>query len=66
MVNYHDPVTMAREYSKYTFCRASVTCSSAARFTRPFNSGDVEGLARREWYIYVSLSLLPCWPLGSA
>ena len=31
----------------------------------PSNSGDGEALACRGWYIYVSLPVLPHWPLSS-
>ena len=31
MVNYHDPVTIAREYGAYAICRASVLCGPIYR-----------------------------------
>lgn len=54
MVNYHDPVTIAREFGAYT-------SSSGFRglhlgfTTWVFNSDAREGLAFLGWYICVSL-----------
>ena len=68
MVNYQDPVTMAREYSTYALL-SGFRGMLLILLVVPFNSGDGEALARRGWYIYVSPSL-PLLPrltlLGSA
>ena len=64
MVNYQDPVTILREYSAYAF----LLWFSGLQFgllVGPSNSGDGEALARRGWYIYVSIPVLPHWTLSS-
>jgi hypothetical protein len=59
MANYHDPATIAQEYGAYAFL-------SRFRVSQPdlpiglFNSGAGEALACHEWFIYVSLTVLPC------
>ena len=67
MVNYHDPVTMAREYSTYAF-PPGFSGTQLDLLVGPFNSGNGETLARCGWHIHVSPSLpfLPRWSLGSA
>ena len=57
MVNYQDPVTMAREYSTYALL-SGFRGMLLILLVVPFNSGDGEALARCGWYIYVSLHLL--------
>jgi hypothetical protein len=67
MVNYFDPVTMAREYSTYAFL-PGFGGLQLDLLIGPFNSGDGEAMARRGWYIYVSLHLprvLPRRHLGT-
>ena len=54
MVNYHDPVTMARDYGTYAFL-SDFSTLQLNLLVGPFNRGNGEGLARRGWYIYVSL-----------
>jgi hypothetical protein len=53
MVDYHDPDTIAEEFSTYAFPSGSENRSLIYRFV--FNSGGREALARREWHIHVSL-----------
>ena len=65
MVNYHNSVTIEREYSAYAFL-PSIGGNCAIQpnlLVCPFNSGARESLARCGWYIHVSLPVLPCWPL---
>jgi hypothetical protein len=55
MVNYHDPVTVAREFGAY----ASLSGLRGLHLDLTvclFNSGAREGLAFRGWCICVSLS----------
>ena len=58
MVNYQDPATIAAEFGACDFL-PGLQCLRADRpiFIRLFNSGTRQVLARREWHIYVSLSL---------
>ena len=61
MVNYHDPVVVARDYCASTF--AAKQASSWSRLTS-FDSGIIEVLACFGWTLLVCL---PCrsWPLLS-
>ena len=58
MVNYQDPATIAAEFGACHFL-PGLQCLQAdcPIFIRLFNSGTRQVLARREWHIYVSLSL---------
>ena len=58
MVNYHDPVTIAREFSTYAVLQSFSGLQPSLPVGR-FNRGDSECLAPREWYIHVSLPVLP-------
>ena len=58
MVNYHNPNTIAREFSAYAF-PSGFGSPQLDLPIGPFNSGAREALARRRWYIYVSFALLP-------
>ena len=68
MVNYHNPVTIEKEYSAYAFL-PNIGGNRAIQPDLPvcnFNSGALEALARRGWYLHVSLPvlrLLPHWLL---
>ena len=64
MVNYHDPVTIAREYGAYAIL-PSVSGLQPDLPVGSFNSGGCEALARRGRYIYVSLPVLPRRPACS-
>lgn len=57
MVNYHDPITVAREFGEHFPSGLRVQTDLPVCL---FNSGGSEALARRRWYIYVSISALPC------
>ena len=58
MVNYHDPATIAQEYGACAFMsRFGVSQSDLP--IGLFNSGAGEALACHEWFIYVSLTVLP-------
>jgi hypothetical protein len=60
MANYHNPVTIARESGAYIFQERFRGLRWWSDLTvGHFNSGACEALARRGWYIYVSLSALP-------
>ena len=60
MVNYQDPVTILREYSAYAFLLWFSGLQSGL-LVGPSNSGDGEALARRGWYIHVSIPVQPHW-----
>jgi hypothetical protein len=64
MVNYHDPVTIAREFGACAVLPSFSGLQPDLPVT-PFNSGDCEALACRGWYIYVGLPVLPRLPPGS-
>ena len=58
MVDFHNPVTMAREFGAY-----ALSSGSSRGFTFViFNSGDCKSLAHRGWYIYVSFPAVPLLP----
>lgn len=61
MVDYNDPSTVARDFGTYNL---RLSQRLASQFNSPiglfnFNSGTREPLARRRWYIHVSLPALP-------
>jgi hypothetical protein len=58
MVNYHDPATIAGEYGACPFLPVLQRLQVARLISiRLFYSGARQVLARREWHIYVGLSL---------
>jgi hypothetical protein len=58
MVNHQDPVTIAAKYGACAFLPGLQRIQVARPISiRLFNSGTRQVLARREWHIYVSLSL---------
>jgi hypothetical protein len=62
MVNYHDPVTIEKEFCAYAF-PPGISGLQPDLPVCPFNSGAREVVAPCGWYIYVSLHVLPRWPL---
>jgi hypothetical protein len=62
MVNYHDPVTIEREFGAYAFLWG-ISGPQPDLPVCHFNRGARKALARCGWYIYVSLPALPRWPL---
>jgi hypothetical protein len=55
MVDFHNPVTMAREFGAYALS------SGSGDYYRSFNSGICKSLARPGWCIYVSCPAVPCF-----
>ena len=58
MVDYHDPITVAREFGAHAFS-SDLGGLQTDLPTGIFDSCGSEALARRRWHIYVSLPVLP-------
>jgi hypothetical protein len=62
MVNYHNPVTIEKEFCAYAFL-PGVSGLQPDLPVCPFDSDAREVVAPCGWYIYVSLPVLPRWHL---